>query len=526
MGCGASKEVPESANPKSSDGPKPVKPGFGTKDKTLLRKGSVLKCEVEDLHANFTLGKELGRGQFGITYLATHNTTKDKYACKCISKRKLITPEDREDVEREVAIMYHLAGHENIVKLDNAYEDKQNVQLLMEVCNGGELFDRIVSKGHYSEKAAAGCFRTIMKVVAQCHALGVIHRDLKPENFLLSTKNDDALLKATDFGLSVFYSPQQKFTDVVGSAYYVAPEVLKRNYGPEVDNWSAGVILYILLCGVPPFWAETEQGIFDAVKKGHYDMKSDPWPAISDSAKDCVRRLLKSDPRDRMSAMEALNHPWVREGGVASDQPIDDTVMKRLKKFSEMTKFKKTALKVIAANLTDAEIKGLKELFKSFDKDHSGTISFQELTEGLKSLSLDPNSKKSGRDNGSKMSPEEIMDLLKAADSDNDGTISYDEFIAATVHLNKLENEENLWNAFTEFDSDGSGFISPEELVGALEKFGISMTHGEVLEMIAEVDQNSDGLVAYDEFVAMMRGKETTPELAGGNRPHGRLNQK
>lgn len=514
MGCGSSSAAPAATKKGGSTGAAPGASPNGKKP-GLTRLGSVLRAQVEDLHANYTLGKELGRGQFGVTYLATNKKTNQKFACKCIAKRKLVTAEDKEDVEREVQIMYHLAGHDNIVALHQAYEDKQNVQLLMEICEGGELFDRIVNRGHYSEKAAAECFRAVMKVVAQCHALGVIHRDLKPENFLLSNKEDNATLKATDFGLSVFYAPNQKFTDVVGSAYYVAPEVLKRNYGHECDNWSAGVILYILLCGVPPFWAETEQGIFEAVKKGHYDMRSEPWPAISEQAKDCVRRLLVANPKDRMTATEALNHPWVREGGVASSQPIDDTVMKRLKKFSEMTKFKKTALKVIAANLTDAEIQGLKEMFKAFDKDNSGTISFAELSDGLKNLSL-------GRKGGQteKMKPEEVRELLMAADIDGDGTISYEEFITATIHLNKAQNEENLHQAFQTFDADNSGFITPDELMEALEKFGMPMTRPEVDEMIKEVDANSDGLINYEEFVTMMRGKD--PALAqpatGGRR--------
>lgn len=136
----------------------------------------------------------------------------------------------------------------------DAYEDNLCVHLVMELCSGGELFDRIIQKGHYSERAAAQLIKTIVGVVEACHSLGVMHRDLKPENFLFASTAEDAPLKATDFGLSIFYKPGTKFSDLVGSPYYVAPEVLLKCYGPESDIWSAGVILYILLCGVPPFW--------------------------------------------------------------------------------------------------------------------------------------------------------------------------------------------------------------------------------------------------------------------------------
>ena len=174
-----------------------------------------------------------------------------------------------------------------------------------ELCSGGELFDSIVDRGHYSERDAAAMTRTIVRVVAHCHSLGVVHRDLKPENFLLASKDtDEPTLKATDFGLSAFYRPGQIFTDVVGSAYYVAPEVLRRSYGKEADIWSCGVVLYIMLSGVPPFWGETEQQIFDSILKGELDLTSDPWPKISESAKDCVRRMLNPDPKKRATADE------------------------------------------------------------------------------------------------------------------------------------------------------------------------------------------------------------------------------
>jgi len=172
--------------------------------KHVHRADTITGKPFEDVKQHYTLGKELGRGQFGVTYLCTENSTGLKYACKSISKRKLVRRDDREDMKREIQIMQHLSGQSNIVEFKGAYEDKQSVHVVMELCAGGELFDRIIAKGHYSERAAAAMCRQIVKVVNICHFMGVMHRDLKPENFLLSSKDDKGLLKATDFGLSVF----------------------------------------------------------------------------------------------------------------------------------------------------------------------------------------------------------------------------------------------------------------------------------------------------------------------------------
>lgn len=167
--------------------------------------GPVLGRPMEDVRATYSMGKELGRGQFGVTHLCTHKVTGEQYACKTIAKRKLVNKEDVEDVRREVQIMHHLTGQPNIVELKGAYEDKHSVHLVMELCAGGELFDRIIAKGHYTERAAASLLRTIVQIVHTCHSMGVIHRDLKPENFLLLNKDENSPLKATDFGLSVFF---------------------------------------------------------------------------------------------------------------------------------------------------------------------------------------------------------------------------------------------------------------------------------------------------------------------------------
>ena len=162
---------------------------------------------MEDVRTVYNFGRELGRGQFGITHLVTDKQTKNTFACKSIATRKLKTKDDIDDVRREVQIMYHLTGHRNVVELLAAYEDRRSVNFIMELCEGGELFDRIISRGHYSERGAVALFREIATIVHYCHSMGVMHRDLKPENFLFQNKTEDSPLKVTDFGLSVFFKP-------------------------------------------------------------------------------------------------------------------------------------------------------------------------------------------------------------------------------------------------------------------------------------------------------------------------------
>ncbi|MFQ6625280.1 hypothetical protein Gotur_005624 [Gossypium turneri] len=481
----------EEASPKPTPKPNPI--------------GTVLCRPMEDVRNTYTIGKELGRGQFGVTYLCTHKVTGEQFACKTIAKRKLVNKEDIEDVRREVQIMHHLTGQPNVVELKGAYEDKHSVHLVMELCAGGELFDRIIAKGHYSERAAASLLRIIVQIVHTCHSMGVFHRDLKPENFLLLNKEENSPLKATDFGLSLFYKPGDVFKDIVGSAYYIAPEVLKRKYGPEADIWSIGVMLYILLCGFPPFWAESENGIFSAILRGEIDFESDPWPAISPQAKDLVTKMLNLDPKQRLTAQQVLNHPWIKEDGEAPDIPLDNAVLARLKQFKAMNNFKKVALRVIAGCLSEEEIQGLKEMFKTIDSDNSGTITLEELKQGLakQGTKLTEYEVKQLMEAVSSVSKDSIVQLYMA-DADSNGTIDYEEFITATMHMNRMDREEHLYRAFQHFDKDNSGYITIEELEQALREYG--MHDGkDIKEIISEVDNDNDGKINYDEFVAMMR---------------------
>uniref|UniRef100_A0A2N9H679 non-specific serine/threonine protein kinase n=1 Tax=Fagus sylvatica TaxID=28930 RepID=A0A2N9H679_FAGSY len=256
--------------------------------KRLASADSVLQSKTGHLKEYYNLGPKLGHGQFGTTFLCVEKGTGKEYACKSIVNSKLLTDGEVEDVRREIQIMHHLAGQPNIISIKGAYEDADAVHVVMELCAGGELFDRIIQR--VTERTAAQLTRTIVGIVEACHSLGVMHRDLKPENFLFVNKQEDSPLMAIDFGLSVFFKPGEVFIDVVGSPYYVAPEVLLKHYGPEADVWSAGVIVYILLSGVPPFWA---------------------------------------------------SHPWVQVDGVAPDKPLDSTVLSCLKQSSAMDKQKK-----------------------------------------------------------------------------------------------------------------------------------------------------------------------------------------
>ncbi|CAK9160849.1 unnamed protein product [Ilex paraguariensis] len=480
---------------------KPSKPSIPKKTHNVKRMSSaglqaesVLKTKTGHLKEYYNLGRKLGHGQFGTTFLCVEKATGKEYACKSIAKRKLLTKDDVDDVRREIEIMHHLSGHPNVITIKGAYEDAVAVHVVMELCAGGELFDRIIKRGHYTERKAAELTRTIVSVIEACHSLGVMHRDLKPENFLFNNELEDSPLKAIDFGLSVFFKPGETFTSVVGSPYYVAPEVLRKRYGPEADVWSAGVMVYILLSGVPPFWAESEQDIFEEVLHGDLDFSSDPWSKISQSAKDLVRKMLVRDPKKRLTAHEVLCHPWVQADGVAPDKPLDPAVFSRLTQFSAMNKLKKMALRVIAERLSEEEIAGLKEMFKMIDTDNSGQITFEELKAGLKRF-------------GANLNESEIYDLMQAADIDNSGTIDYGEFIAATLHLNKIEKEDHLLAAFSYFDKDGSGYITQDELQQACEEFGIDDVHLD--EMIQEADQNNDGCIDYSEFVAMMQKGNT-----------------
>ena len=256
-------------------------------------------CLFVSYHIN---PKELGHGHYGVVRKCMHRETKEWLAIKSIRKSKVGRIEV---LKREIDILKEV-DHPNIIKLRAVFEDQKYLHLITELCTGGELFDRIIDKtnsaeGHFSERDAAKLIRDICDAIAYCHDVKqIVHRDLKPENFLFQTGDDDAPIKIIDFGLSRHDTQNLGVMKTkVGTPYYVAPEVLKREYTKSCDVWSIGVICYILLCGYPPFYGDSDNEIFESVRVGRYEFPSPEWDEVSQDAKDFINSLLQLTPSAR-----------------------------------------------------------------------------------------------------------------------------------------------------------------------------------------------------------------------------------
>eukprot|EP00050_Salpingoeca_kvevrii_P009109 m.307196 g.307196 ORF g.307196 m.307196 type:complete len:366 (+) comp19807_c0_seq1:2-1099(+) len=256
---------------------------------------------------------ELGRGAFSTVYRCKHRETGVEYAAKCIRMRHL-PAQARKCLQTEVAICHRL-DHPNIVKLRADFEEEDFHYLVFDLVTGGELFDDIVRREQYSEDDASRCIQMVLEALQHCHSRGILHRDLKPENLLLSDNTRNAQVQLTDFGISIFLTNPPKFHGRAGTPTYFAPEVVKRQpYHTAADVWSAGVLLYILLCGYPPFAHEPGMDkMFEDIKNGNYEFEAPDWDDISDSAKDLVSRMLDVNPNTRITVAQALAHPWIHD---------------------------------------------------------------------------------------------------------------------------------------------------------------------------------------------------------------------
>ncbi|CAI5491033.1 unnamed protein product [Closterium sp. Naga37s-1] len=270
-------------------------------------RANVLGEPYSDIRKKYKLAeKELGRGNFGVIHVGENLQTGEQFACKSITKAKFECWDDVEDVRREVSVLETLRGHPFVVSIVETMEDEDEVHIVMELCAGGELFDRILDRKYYGERQAARVIRSVVEVLAYCQARGIVHRDLKPENILLVSKRSDTRVKVIDFGMACILKSGERCKLRAGTPNYIAPEVIAKNYGAEADVWSAGVILYVLLCGLPPFWGDTTEDVFKSILWQELDFETEPWPVVSTAAKDLVRRMLCRKYERRITVAEIL----------------------------------------------------------------------------------------------------------------------------------------------------------------------------------------------------------------------------
>ncbi|XP_043953062.1 calcium/calmodulin-dependent protein kinase type II delta 1 chain isoform X2 [Gambusia affinis] len=297
----------------------------------------------------YQLYEELGKGAFSIVKRCMKISTGHEYAAKIINTKKL-SARDHQKLEREARIC-RLLKHANIVRLHDSISEEGFHYLVFDLVTGGELFEDIVAREYYSEADASHCIQQILEAVLHCHQMGVVHRDLKPENLLLASKLKGAAVKLADFGLAIeVQGDQQAWFGFAGTPGYLSPEVLRKDpYGKPVDMWACGVILYILLVGYPPFWDEDQHKLYQQIKAGAYDFPSPEWDTVTAEAKDLINKMLTINPAKRVTAADALKHPWICQRSTVASMVHRQETVECLKKFNARRKLKGAILTTMIA---------------------------------------------------------------------------------------------------------------------------------------------------------------------------------
>ena len=445
----------------------------------------------------------LGEGSFASVYLVQNRITESIRAMKVIKKSSTTSEEDEKEIINEINIL-KIMDHPNILKIFEFYSSKESYSIITEYCSGGELFQEITENGPFNERYSAYVMYQILSSINYCHNMNIIHRDLKPENILIvdRNKNNFPRIKVCDFGTSKMVEKGAVQKKLVGSSYYIAPEVIKKNYDEKCDIWSCGVILYILLSGRPPFGGEDDRDIMENVKKGKYDLESSPFNKCSKSVLDLIRKLLVMDKNKRISAQEALLHPWFKEQKAKElynqikDENIIKKLLENLKKYKRNSVIQETALAYLVHNFPQMkDVVNSCKLFNQIDINGDGKISEEELYKGL-STKIKSSTLK-----------DDVRQIFKNLDMDNNKYIEYEEFVRAAVSKEKFMTDNVLRFAFRYFDKDGSGEITFDEIEQVFKKSVADKgnVHEGLKKIIQEVDVNGDGQISYEEFSEVMK---------------------
>ena len=420
----------------------------------------------------------LGEGTFSIVYEVQNRITDIMRAMKIIKKNPHDSKKDEEEIINEIDILKTM-DHPNIVKLFEFYSNNETYNIIMEYCKGGKLYNEIRNYAPFDEKYSAYVMYQIFSAINYCHNMNIIHRDLKPENILIVNRNKKynyPNIKICDFGMSKIVEKHSMQNKVVGTIYYVAPEVLNKKYDEKCDLWSCGVIMYILLTKKPPFKGDNYEEVMENILKGEYDIDSPPLEKKKKNALDLLQKLLTNN--------EIL------------DENIVEKLLSNLKKYKKVSILQETALAYLVHNFPQMkEVINACKLFNQIDLNADGKITQQELYEGLRSRIK------------SDTLEEDIKKIFQKLDMDGNGFIEYEEFVRAAVSKEKFMGENVLKFAFRFFDKDNSGKIDFEEIEKIFKK---SVTNKERMEeslyrIIFEADINRDGKISFDEFSNIMK---------------------
>lgn len=453
----------------------------------------------------------LGSGQFGTVWRVKNKQHGYICALKQIKKpRRGSSKREIDTLKNEVGLLMQVAYHPCIVDLYEVLETDSKLYLAQEICEGEELFYAIQNSGVFSEADAASVMSDILSALIFMHGKGIMHRDLKPENILLTVKKQHqggnmCAVKLCDFGLACAFSENQRASRRAGTAYYIAPEVLnagKRHgqtfeYDNACDLWSLGVILYILLCGYPPFAGDSDREIYSQIKAGldaipEGAFPAEDWQGISKEAMDLIRKMLVLKPEKRITASQAQKHVWVQSVGPGMSTALRADVMSKISTFSRSNRLKTVAKELIVSQLDQTEVGHLREAFEKMDLDKSGTISISELQQAMQALQ-----------GGTARRRESISGLLQNMDVDGDGEIDYKEFLMATAKSRQLYRRDLVRSAFDRLDTDHNGKLTKDEVLSALANE--DTPESVVRDIMAEVDVDGDGMIDYSEFTAMMQ---------------------
>lgn len=443
--------------------------------------------------------KELGSGSFATVYLVRHNITGAVRAMKEIKK----ISDDGEEEDNEVEIINEInilmkMDHPNIVKIFGFYITKNYYYLITEYCEGGSLFDLIINNnGPFTEIQASYIMHQLFSVVNYCHKMKIIHRDLKPENILVN-KNENGFvqIKVCDFGTSLMFNRGDTQDELVGSIYYIAPEVLKKKYNSKCDLWSCGVIMYILLTGVPPFGGNNNKAIVEKILRHNYD--TDLLKKRCRACKELISLLLERDINKRIKADAALKHKWFqiyksKEIRVEVDPKIIEECIENLKKYKKSSEIQEVALAYLVHNNPELkEVDTACKIFGMIDKNGNGKINQEELYNGLSELYKSDRLK------------EDVAEIFRNIDINNDLYLEYEEFVRAAIDKSIFLTDDSLKFAFNFFDKEGKGEITAKDLINVFSGDEVSKDEMErVRNMIKNISSNEK--IKFGEFREIMK---------------------